>query len=229
MRVASTLTAMVLVLSGILVGIRAVGSSRSEVARVTEPASAGGKGPETVAAGEPAMADILFERSVEVEEVLRVVGEENRSNLTTMEGSFLAGGEEVWDSFSVPARLETAEEIERAWARARTSSLADMSGVPKEPVMEEPGMPLRTSDKMDDELRAQAGEMKDAMKDPGMREVLVTRASLEGGSLELQRLPAQRSNAIKDISVITRGDLMEMIERARKEAKRRGESPLEFD
>ena len=91
------------------------------------PATAGGKGPGALAKTEPAQAEILFERPVEVEEVSRIVGEENRDNLRMMEGSFRAGGEEIGDGFSVPARLETAREIERAWAMARTSSLVDMS------------------------------------------------------------------------------------------------------
>lgn len=127
MRVASIFMAMVLVLFGILVGVRALGSSGSKVAQAIEPATADGKAPVVIKKGEPAEADILFNRPVEVEEVLRVVGEENQDNLSTMEGSFQAGGEEISDSFSVPPRLETAQEIERAWARARTSSLVDMS------------------------------------------------------------------------------------------------------
>ncbi len=91
-----------------------MGSSRSEVAQAIEPATAGGKVPAVANKGEPAEADILFKRPVEVEEVLRIAGEENRDNLTTMEGFFRAGGEEISDGFSVPARLETAGEIERA-------------------------------------------------------------------------------------------------------------------
>lgn len=213
MRVASMIAAMVLVLFGVLVGIRAVGSPVSEVAQVIEPATASGKGPVAVAKAEPAEADILFKWPVEVEEVLRIVGEENRDNLTMMEGSFRAGGEEIVDSFSVPSRLETADEIERAWARARTGALVDMS--------------QSSAGNADDGLRAQAGGMKGAMNDPGVREILVTKASLEGSSLEL--LPAHQSDAIKNISVITRSDLIEMFERVRKEAKRRGEPPPKFD
>jgi hypothetical protein len=229
LRVASMFAAMILVLAGILIGVRIAGSSGSEVAQVKEPAPAGGKAPEAVAKVEPAMAEILFERPVEVEEVLRIVGEENRNNLTTMEGSFRAGGEEISDFFSVPPRLETAEEIERAWAEARTASAVDMSGVPKGPVVEGPRIPQRASDKMDDEPRAQSGGMQDAMKDPGVGEILVTKASLQGSSLELDLLPAQQSNAIKSISVTTRSELMETFERVRKEAKRRGEPPPVFD
>jgi hypothetical protein len=67
------------------------------------------------------------------------------------------------------------------------------------------------------------------MKDPGVGEILVTKASLQGSSLELDLLPAQQSNAIKSISVTTRSELMETFERVRKEAKRRGEPPPVFD
>lgn len=112
----------------------------------------------------------------------------------------------IGDSFSVPSRLETAGEIERSRARARKGSLADMS--------------QKSSEKVDDGLGAQAG---------GVREILVTRASLEGDSPELELLPAQHSNAIKNISVVTRSDLIEMFERVRKEAKWRGEPPPVFD
>jgi len=137
---------------------------------VIEPATAGGKGPSTLANGELAEADILFKWPVEVEEVLRIVGEENRDNLTMMEGSFRAGGEEIGDSFSVPSRLGTAGEIECARAMERTSFLADMFGVTKGPVIEEPGMSRKMSDNVDDGLREQAGGMKGAMNDPGVRE-----------------------------------------------------------
>ncbi len=89
-------------------------------------------------------------------------------------------------------------------------------------------MSQSTNEKRDDELRAQASEMKEAMSEAGVREILVTRASLEGNSLELELLPAHQSDAIKNISVTTRSDLIKMFERARKEAKRRGESPPEF-
>jgi hypothetical protein len=211
LRVASIFAAVGLVLFGILVGVRAVGSSTSEVAQVIEPATAAGKGPGPVAKGEPAKADILFKTTVEVEEVLRIVGEENRDNLATAEGSFRAGGEEIGDSFSVPSRLETAEEIERAWARAPVRALVDMS--------------QSSGGKADDGLRAQVA----GMNGPGVREILVTKASLEGDSLELELLPAHQSSAIKNISVITRSDLIEMFERVRKEAKRRGEPPPKFD
>ena len=118
----------------------------------------------------------------------------------------VASRERIGDCFSVPARLETAGEIERAWATARTGALSDMSG---------PG--------------AQAGEMKQAMNDPGERGILVTNVSLEGDSLELELLPARQSSAIKNISVVTRSDLIEMFERVRKEAKRRVEPPPVFD
>ena len=47
---------------------------------------------------------------------MRIVGEENRDNLTMLEDSFRAGGERIGDGFSVPSRLETAGEIERACA-----------------------------------------------------------------------------------------------------------------
>ena len=60
--------------------------------QVKVPATAGGKGPEAVAKVEPAMADILFKRPVEVEEVLEIAGEENGDNLTTMEGSLRLAG-----------------------------------------------------------------------------------------------------------------------------------------
>jgi hypothetical protein len=199
---------MVLVLFAILAGVRAVGLSGKEVAQMIQPSTAGGKGPGALAKGEPAEAEILFESPVEVEEVLRIVGEENRDNLRMMEGSFRAGGEEIGDGFSVPARLETANEIERAWAMARTTSLVDMSL---------------------DGPNAQADEMKETMNDPRLREILVTKVLLEGDSLELALLPAQQSSAIKNISVITRSDIMEMFERVRKEAKRRGEPPPVFD
>lgn len=227
MRVASMFAATVLLLAGILIGVRIAGSSGSEVALVKEPA--GGKAPEAIAKAEPAMAEILFTRPVEVEEVLRIVGEENRGNLTTMESSFRAGGEEVGDFFSVPPRLETAEEIERAWAEARTASVVDMSGGPQVPVVEGPGMQQKSSDEMDGEPRAQPGGTPAAMEDPGVGEFLVTKVSLEGTSLEMKLLPAQQSNAIDKITVTTRSDLMEMFERARKEAKRRGEPPPVFD
>jgi hypothetical protein len=208
LRVASVFAAVCLVLFGILVGVRAVGSSTSEVAHVIEPATAAGK-------GEPAEADILFKTPVEVDEVLMIVGEENRDNLATVEGSFRAGGEEIGDSFSVPSRLGTAEEIERAWARARTGALVDMS--------------QSSGGSADDGLRAQAGGMKGAISDHGVREILVTKASLEGDSRELELLPAHQSSAIKNISVITRRDLIEMFERVRKEAKRRRVPPPKFD
>jgi hypothetical protein len=71
--------------------------------------------------------------------------------------------------------------------------------------------------------------MKETMNDPRLREILVTKVSLQGDSLELALLSAQQSSAIKDISVITRSDIMEMFERVRKEAKRRGEPPPVFD
>jgi hypothetical protein len=208
MRIVAVLAVTVLVFSGILVGMRVVGSSRDEAMRVKEPA----------------MAEILFKRPVGVKEVLRIVGEDNRGNLTTLEGSFRAGGEEIGDFFSVPSGLETAEEIERAWVKARTGSLADMSAVSEGPVVEEPGMPEGVSG----EIRTQSREMKDAMKDPGTREILVTKASLEGSSLELERLPAVQSDAIKTISVTTGSDILEMMERAREDAQRRGEPPPKF-
>lgn len=229
MRVASMFAATILVLAGILIGVRIAGSSGSEVALVKEPATAGGKAPEAVAKAEPAMAEILFKRPVAVEEVLRIVGEKNRDNLTTMESSFRAGGEEIGNFFSVPPRLETAEEIERAWAEARTASVVDMSGGPQGPVVDGPGIQQKSSDKMDGEPRARPGETPDAMKGPGVGEFLVTKVSLEGTSLEMKLLPAQQSNAIEKIMVTTRSDLKEMFERARKEAKRRGEPPPVFD
>jgi hypothetical protein len=224
MRIVAVLAVTVLVFSGILVGMRVVGSSGDEAMRVKEPATAGGKGPGAVEEGEPAMAEILFKKPVGVKEVLRIVGEDNRGNLTTLEGSFRAGGEEIGDFFSVPSGLETAEEIERAWVKARTGSLADMSAVSEGPVVEEPGMPEGVSG----EIRTQSREMKDAMKDPGTREILVTKASLEGSSLELERLPAVQSDAIKTISVTTGSDILEMMERAREDAQRRGEPPPKF-
>lgn len=64
MRVAIIIVAMVLVLFGILVGLRDVGSSSSEIAQMIEPATAAGKGPAAVAKAEPAEADILFKRPV---------------------------------------------------------------------------------------------------------------------------------------------------------------------
>jgi hypothetical protein len=227
MRVVAVLAVTVLVFFGLLIGMRIVGSSGDEATRVREPATAGGKGPGVV--GEPAMAEILFKNPIKVEEVLKIVGEENRGNLTTLEGSFRSGGEEIGDYFSVPSGLETAEEIERAWAKARAGSLADMSAVSEGPVVEEPRMPEGASGEADAEIRAQSREMKDAMKDPGTREILVTKASLEVSSLELERLPAVQSNAIKTISVTTASDILEMMERAREDAKRRGEPPPKFD
>jgi hypothetical protein len=212
LRVAIIIAAMFLVLFGMLVGIRAVGSSSGEVAQVIEPATAAGKGPRAVA--EPAEADIFFKRPVEIEEVLRIVGEENRDSLATMEGTFRAGGEEIGDSFSVPSRLETAEEIERAWARERTGFLVDMSQ----------SMSGNVNDKL-----TQTDEIKEATNDPEMGESLVTKVSLQGNSTEVGLLPARQSEAIKNISVITRSDILEMFERARKEAKRRGEPPPKFD
>jgi hypothetical protein len=228
-RIVAVLAVTVLVFSGILVGMRVVGSSGGEATRVKVPATAGGKGPGAVEEGEPAMAEILFKKPVGVKEVLRIVGEDNRGNLTTLEGSFRAGGEEIGDFFSVPSGLETAEEIERAWVKARKGSLADKSAVSEGPVVEEPGLPEGVSGEIDAEIRTQSKEMKDAMKDPGTREILVTKASLEGSSLELKRLPAVQSDAIKTISVTTRSDILEMMERAREDAQRRGEPPPKFD
>jgi hypothetical protein len=113
--------------------------------------------------------------------------------------------------------------------KARTGSLADMSAVSEEPVVEEPGVPEGVSGEIDAEIRAQSRETKDAMKDPGTREILVTKASLEGSSLELKRLPAVQSDAIKTISVTTGSDILERMERAREDARRRGEPPPKFD
>ena len=229
MRVASMFAATVLVLAGILIGVRIAGSSGSDVSLVKEPATAGGKAPEAVAKAEPAMAEILFKRPVGVEEVLRIVGEENRDNLTTMESSFRAGGVEIGEGVSVPPRLETAEEVERAWAEARWASLVDMSGGRQGPVVEGPGIQQKSSDEIGGEPRARPGGTPDAMKGPRVGEFLVTKVSLEGTSLEMKLLPAQQSNAIGKITVTTRSDLKERFERAIKEAKRRGEPPPVFD
>ncbi len=229
MRLAMLFAAVVILLSGIFAGTLAVRSSGNEVVRAQRPATADGKGPEAVARVEPAMAEILFARPVRVDEILRIVGEENRGNLTTMEGTYRAGGEEIKDSFSVPSRLETAGEIEHAWARARVGSLADMSRVPKGPVVEELGMPRKMGDGMEGALRTQADGMRDAMKSPKTREILVTKASLEGTSPEMERLPAEQSGAIERISVVTRSELLEMIDRVTREAKRRGEPPPSFN
>jgi hypothetical protein len=73
MRIVAVLAVTVLVFSGILVGMRVVGSSGDEAMRVKEPATAGGKGPGAVEEGEPAMAEILFKSPVGVKEVLRIV------------------------------------------------------------------------------------------------------------------------------------------------------------
>ena len=230
MRLAILFVTTVLLLSGILAGTLVMRSRGGEVVRIERPKTADGKGPEAVKKVEPAMAEILFARPVGVEEVLRIVGEQNRENLETMEGTYRAGGDEITDSFSVPSRLETAEEIERAWARARLGSLADMSAdVSSGPVVEGPGMPGKMGDRMEGDLRSQADGMRDAMKSPGVRKIAVNKASLGGTSLELERLPAERSDAIARISVLTRSDLAEMIERVTREAKRRGEPPPRFN
>lgn len=236
MRAAVVLAAMVLVLSGLLVGVRLVTRAPgNEVSRVERPATAGVEAPKVAGKAkpaepaEPAMADIFFERPVRVEEALKVVGGRNRENITTMEGAYRVGGDEITDMFSVPPGLKTAREMERAWVEARTGSLVDMSSGPQGPVLREPGTPEGAPGGPDGGLREQRREMRDAIGEPRTREILVTRVSLEGSSAELERLPAGRSDAVGNVSVTTEGDLMEHIERLEREAERRGDPPPDFD
>ncbi len=228
MRVVVIFAVVVLAVFGVLASLRFVASDIG-AARVEEPKPGGDELSEPTGGGDPAMADIVFEGSVSVEEMLRAVGEDNRKNITMVESMFEAGGEERWESQSIPPGLATADEIKRHLARNRMGALADMSAPLEGSVMEEPGAPEGAREEIDREVRRENRRMREAIEDPATREVRISKVSLEGDSVELERLPAEPSDAIENISVMTQGELMEMIEGVRKEAERRGDPPPEFD